>query len=86
MDLQGTCILEAMVSRLIFRKLVKFSLQMGHLFTCDLQLLQMLWPSVHIVIGGSIYSRQTGHFSSGKKLCESSFILCFEFYLATWGK
>lgn len=49
---------------------VNFPLQVGQLSSFDLQLLQMLWPLLHIVIGGSKYSMQIGHSSSRSRSFE----------------
>ncbi|KAJ9588076.1 hypothetical protein L9F63_018554 [Diploptera punctata] len=37
--------------------------QVGHSFRDGLQVLQMLCPFIHIVIGANIISKQTGHSS-----------------------
>ena len=39
-------------------------LQVGQCFTRNLQMVQMLWPVAHWVMGGVMYSKHTGHFSS----------------------
>jgi len=34
----------------------------------------MLWPLTHMAIGGTTYSRQTGHSSSSRRPCNTGFI------------
>lgn len=44
-------------------------LQVGHCFITNLQTVQMLWPVAHWVMGGVMYSKHTGHFSSLRISC-----------------
>ena len=69
--LDGYIAVAAFFSRVIFRTLINLPLKLGHAETRSLPLLQTLCPFSHIVIGGAIHSKQTGHSSSFKRIHSS---------------
>ena len=82
--LHGYIAVAANFSRVIFRALINCPLQVGHSLRRSLQLLQMLCPFSHILIGDDMYSKQTGHSSSSKSPQSSclSNVLCVVLWIS----
>jgi hypothetical protein len=72
--LQLTLIWDTIFSNGKFRVLPNFPLQTPtpHFFTCTRQRSQIIWPDLHIVIGGRAVSMQTGH-STALRTCSMKF-------------
>jgi hypothetical protein len=61
---QGYVSLLAMFSKATFLVSENWALDVGQQWILFIQLLQMSCPFVHSAMGGTMYSKQTGHFST----------------------